>query len=45
MCLPDSYIDHANPADMYAAAGLNAADIEAKVLDLLGIAQLSVSQS
>jgi len=30
---------------MYAAAGLNAADIEAKVLDLLGIAQLSASQS
>lgn len=44
MCLPDSYIDHANPADMYAAAGLNAADIEAKVLDLLGIAQITAAR-
>ena len=40
MVLPDTFIDHANPADMYATAGLNADDIEAKVLDLLDIAQI-----
>ena len=34
MVLPDTFIDHANPSDMYAAAGLNADDIEAKVLDV-----------
>lgn len=38
MVLPDTFIDHANPEDMYASAKMNAADIEAKVLDLLGIA-------
>ncbi|WP_099824621.1 1-deoxy-D-xylulose-5-phosphate synthase [Oceaniglobus indicus] len=36
MVLPDIFIDQASPADMYAVAGLNAADIEAKVLNLLG---------
>ncbi len=40
MVLPDIFIDQANPADMYAQAGLNAADIEAKVLNVLGVAQL-----
>ncbi len=35
MVLPDHYIDHASPADMYASAGLTAADIEALVLQLL----------
>ena len=40
MVLPDVFIDQASPADMYAVAGLNAADIEAKVLDTLGIARL-----
>jgi len=40
MVLPDTFIDHANPSDMYAAAGLNADDIESKVLDVLGIAQI-----
>lgn len=38
MVLPDTFIDHANPEDMYAVARMNAADIEAKVLDLLGVA-------
>ncbi|MGV6810736.1 MAG: 1-deoxy-D-xylulose-5-phosphate synthase [Brevirhabdus sp.] len=41
MVLPDTFIDHASPADMYAEARLNAADIEAKVLDTLGVASLS----
>ena len=40
MVLPDTFIDQSSPADMYATAGLNAADIEAKVLDTLGIATL-----
>jgi 1-deoxy-D-xylulose-5-phosphate synthase len=43
MVLPDAYIDHASPRDMYADAGLNAEHIEAKVLELLGITQLSAS--
>ncbi|RWR08051.1 1-deoxy-D-xylulose-5-phosphate synthase [Paenirhodobacter populi] len=38
MVLPDTFIDHASPAAMYRAAGMNAADIEAKVLDLLNVA-------
>ena len=40
MVLPDTFIDHASPADMYAAAGLNAADIVARVLSVLGVAQV-----
>jgi len=45
MVLPDSFIDHANPADMYAAAGLNAADIEAKVLAVLGLGQVGAKRA
>ncbi|WP_136636262.1 1-deoxy-D-xylulose-5-phosphate synthase [Pseudooceanicola onchidii] len=40
MVLPDIFIDQASPADMYAVAGMNASDIEAKVLDVLGVAQV-----
>ncbi len=40
MVLPDTFIDQANPADMYAVAGMNAEHIEAKVLKVLGIASL-----
>jgi 1-deoxy-D-xylulose-5-phosphate synthase len=40
MVLPDTFIDHASPADMYADAGMNAEHIEAKVLDVLGVAQI-----
>ncbi|MFK7838625.1 MAG: 1-deoxy-D-xylulose-5-phosphate synthase [Sulfitobacter sp.] len=40
MVLPDIFIDQASPADMYAVAGMNAADIEAKVLNVLGIGQI-----
>ena len=36
MVLPDVFIDHGTPAEMYAEAGLTAADIEAKVLSVLG---------
>ena len=37
MVLPDTFIDHASPAEMYRMAGLNAADIEAKVVQVLGL--------
>lgn len=40
MVLPDIFIDQASPEDMYAVAKMNAADIEAKVLDVLGVARL-----
>jgi 1-deoxy-D-xylulose-5-phosphate synthase len=41
MVLPDSFIDQASPADMYAAARMNAPDIEAKVLEVLGVEVMS----
>jgi 1-deoxy-D-xylulose-5-phosphate synthase len=41
MVLPDVFIDQASPGDMYAVAQMNAADIEAKVLDTLGIPSVS----
>jgi 1-deoxy-D-xylulose-5-phosphate synthase len=37
MVLPDTFIDHASPEDMYASAGMNAPQIEAKVLEVLGV--------
>ncbi len=40
MVLPDSFIDQSSPEDMYAVAGLNAAQIEAKVLEVLGVARI-----
>jgi len=40
MVLPDTFIDQASPADMYATARLSASDIEARVLDLVGVAQM-----
>lgn len=45
MVLPDTFIDHANPEDMYADAKLNAADIEAKVLDVMGIATIGEARA
>ena len=41
MVLPDIFIDQASAEDMYRVAGLDATQIEAKVLDVLGIAQLA----
>ena len=41
MTFPDIYIDQSSPADMYAQAALNAEHIEAKVLDALGVTELS----
>jgi 1-deoxy-D-xylulose-5-phosphate synthase len=45
MTFPDIYIDQASPKDMYAQAALNADDIEAKVLEVLGVADLSRTMS
>ncbi|MEP4979232.1 1-deoxy-D-xylulose-5-phosphate synthase [Ascidiaceihabitans sp.] len=45
MVLPDTFIDHANPADMYAEAKLNASDIEAKVLHTLGVATIGEARA
>ncbi len=41
MVLPDIFIDQANPADMYAVAAMNAEQIEARVLDTLGVVDLA----
>ncbi|MEY8829094.1 1-deoxy-D-xylulose-5-phosphate synthase [Sedimentitalea sp. XS_ASV28] len=40
MVLPDTFIDQASPADMYRVAGMGAAQIEAKVLEVLGVATI-----
>ncbi|APZ53445.1 1-deoxy-D-xylulose-5-phosphate synthase [Salipiger abyssi] len=41
MVLPDTFIDHASPDDMYESAGLDAKHIEEKVLTVLGVEMLS----
>lgn len=38
MVLPDTFIDQASPEAMYRVAGMDAAHIEAKVLETLGVA-------
>ena len=45
MVLPDIFIDQASPADMYSVAGMNAPDIEAKVLDVLGVARMGARRA
>ena len=40
MVLPDIFIDQAGPKDMYDVAGLNAEHIEAKVLEVMGVASI-----
>jgi 1-deoxy-D-xylulose-5-phosphate synthase len=40
MVLPDIFIDQASPQAMYDVAGLNAEQIEAKVLDVMGVAAI-----
>ena len=40
MVLPDVFIDQASPRDMYAVAGLNAEDVEGRVLEVLGVERL-----
>ncbi len=41
MVLPDTFIDQSSPQDMYDTAAMNAEHIEAKVLDVMGIADIS----
>ena len=41
MVLPDTFIDHASAEAMYRDARMNAPDIEAKVLEVLGVAQIA----
>jgi 1-deoxy-D-xylulose-5-phosphate synthase len=38
MVLPDIFIDQASPERMYQVAGMDAAQIEARVLEVLGVA-------
>ncbi len=38
MVLPDTFIDQASPEAMYRVAGMDAGQIEAKVLETLGVA-------
>ncbi|MFO1104975.1 MAG: 1-deoxy-D-xylulose-5-phosphate synthase [Amaricoccus sp.] len=45
MVLPDSFIDQDSPAAMYEVAGMNAPEIEAKVLDVLGVARIGVRRA
>jgi len=40
MVLPDIFIDQASPEAMYRVAGLDAAQIESKILEVLGVAAL-----
>ena len=41
MVLPDIFIDQASMEEMYRVAGLDAAHVEAKVLEVLGVARIS----
>ncbi|NNU79301.1 1-deoxy-D-xylulose-5-phosphate synthase [Halovulum dunhuangense] len=45
MVLPDTFIDHDSPASMYAIAKLNAPDIEAKVLEVMGVARIGARRA
>jgi 1-deoxy-D-xylulose-5-phosphate synthase len=45
MVLPDVFIDQDTPEAMYRVAGLDAADIEAKVLATLGVAELGARRA
>jgi len=42
MVLPDTFIDQASPKAMYDMAGMNAEHIEAKVLEVLGVAVMEM---
>ena len=42
MVLPDIFIDQSSPEDMYAVAGMNAPQIESKVLEVMGVASLGL---
>ena len=42
MVLPDIFIDQSSPEDMYAVAGMNAPQIESKVLEVMGVTSLGL---
>jgi 1-deoxy-D-xylulose-5-phosphate synthase len=41
MVFPDTFLDQDSPAKMYENAAMNAPEIEAKVLETLGVATLA----
>ena len=45
MVLPDSFIDQDSPAKMYAVAAMNAEQIEARALSLLGLGQVGARRA
>ncbi len=45
MVFPDTFVDHNSPKAMYDAAGMNAPEIEAKVLEVLGVAQIGAKRA
>ena len=45
MVLPDTFIDQDSPAKMYAAAAMNAEQIEARVLSVLGLGQVGARRA
>ena len=45
MVFPDTFIDHNSPSKMYELAGMNAPEIEAKVLEVLGVARIGVKRA
>ena len=45
MVLPDIFIDQASPRDMYETAAMNAPHIEAKVLEVLGVAEIATKRA
>lgn len=45
MVLPDYFVDHDAPFAMYDTSALNAAQIEEKILDVMGIASLRATNS
>jgi 1-deoxy-D-xylulose-5-phosphate synthase len=45
MVFPDIFIDQDSPEKMYDVAGMNAADIEAKVLSVMNVAQVGAKRA
>ncbi|PZQ47834.1 MAG: 1-deoxy-D-xylulose-5-phosphate synthase [Rhodovulum sulfidophilum] len=45
MVFPDTFIDQDSPARMYASAGMDASHIEAKVLELVGVARIGARRA
>ncbi len=45
MVLPDIFVDQASPKAMYDIAGLNAKDIESKVLSVLGVTSIGTQRA